>query len=84
MVLRHNRDETAIGSKGRIPGGVTIIISPTAVEAWRAAGSKPPITTPMEPPFVGIFVGVKLRHPRINQYEKKVLGNTTLFVASIY
>ena len=38
MVLRHNQEERAIGSKGRIMGGVAIILSPTAVEAWRAAG----------------------------------------------
>ena len=84
MVLRYNQEERAIGSKGRIPGGVAIILSPTAVEARRAAGSKPPITTPMDYPSVGRFIGVKLIYPRINRYEKKVRGNTTLFVASIY
>ena len=84
MVLRHNRDEREIGTKGRIPGGVSIILSPTEVEAWRAAGSKPPITTPMDSPSVGRFIGVKLRYPRINQYENKVQGNIILFIASIY
>ena len=38
----------------------------------------------MDPPFVGRFIGVKLRFPRIDPYKKKVRGNTTLFVASIY
>ena len=38
----------------------------------------------MDPPFVGRFIGVKLNFPRIDQYKKKVQGNTTLFVASIY
>ena len=38
----------------------------------------------MDPPFVGIFIGVKLKFPRIDMYKKKVRGNTTLFVASIY
>ena len=38
----------------------------------------------MDSPFFGIFIGVKLRYPRIDQYKKKVRGNTTLFVASIY
>ena len=84
MVLRHNHEESTIGTKGRIPGGVSIILSPTAVEAWRAAGSKPPITTPLGSSFVGRFIGVKLRHPQINQYEKIVRGNLTLSVASIY
>ena len=32
MVLRHNRDERAIGSKGRIPGGIAIILSLTSAE----------------------------------------------------
>ena len=39
---------------------------------------------PLDSSFVGRFIGVKLRYPRINQYEKKVRGNLTLFVASIY
>ena len=51
---------------------------------WRAAGLKPPITTPIYSPFVGRFIGVKLSFPRISQYEKKVRGNTTIFVASVY
>ena len=38
----------------------------------------------MDSLFVGRFIGVKLRYPRINQYKKKVRGNTTLFLASIY
>ena len=38
MVLQHNRDERVIGSKGRTQNGVAIILSPTEVEAWRAAG----------------------------------------------
>ena len=45
---------------------------------------KLPITTTMDSPFVGRFIGVKLRLPRINQYEKKVRGNTKLFIASVY
>ena len=84
MVIRHKQEERTIGSKGRIPVGVAIILSPTAGEVWRAAGLKPPITTPMDSPFVGRFIGVKLKFPRIYQYEKKVSGNITLFVASIY
>ena len=83
-VLRHNQDERAIGTKGRIPGGVAIILSPPAAKAWIAAGSKPQITTQMDSPFVGRFIRVKLRYPRINQYKKKVRGNITLFIASIY
>ena len=84
MVIQHNQEEQTIGSKGRIPGRVAIILSPTACEAWRAAGSKPPITTLMEPPFVGRFIGVKLRFPQIYPYKNKLRGNTPLFVASIY
>ena len=38
----------------------------------------------MDSPFVGRFIGVKLKFPRIDPYEKKVQGNNTSFVASIY
>ena len=84
MVLRHNQDERAIGTKGRIPGGVAIILSPPAAEAWIATGSKPQITTQMDSPFIGRFIRVKLRYPWINQYKKKVRGNIKLFIASTY
>ena len=45
---------------------------------------KPPITTPMDSSCGGRFIGVKLRYPRIYQYEKKIRGDITLFVPSIY
>ena len=38
----------------------------------------------MDSSLVGIFVGEKLRYPRINQYKKKVRNDLTLFVASVY
>ena len=38
----------------------------------------------MDSPFVGRFIGVKLRFPRIDPYKKKIWGNNTLFVALIY
>ena len=38
----------------------------------------------MDSPFVGRFIGVKLRLPQIDPYKKKIRGNNTLFVASIY
>ena len=38
----------------------------------------------MDSPFVGIFIGVKLKFLQIDQYEKKVRGNITLFVALIF
>ena len=84
MVFRHNQEDRVVGSKGKILGGVAKILSPTAVEVWRAAGSNPPITTPIDSPFIGISIKVKLSFPRINQYGKKVRGNTTIFVASVY
>ena len=84
MVFQHNREERIIGFKGKIPGRVAIILSSKAVEVWRAVRLKPPIMTPMDSPFIGRFIGVKLSFPQINQYEKQVQGNTTIFVASVY
>ena len=37
MMFRHNREEREIGSKGMIPGGVTIILALAALEAWKKA-----------------------------------------------
>ena len=38
----------------------------------------------MDTPFVGRFIGVKLKFTGIDPYKKKVRVNTTLFLASIY
>ena len=46
MVFRHNREEREVGTRGKVPGGVAIILSPATVTAWISVGAKPPITTP--------------------------------------
>ena len=84
MVFLHNQEGRVKGYKGRIPVGVAIILSPDAVEAWREAGSKSPITTPHDSPFVGRFIGVKLSLPQIDLYERKVQGKLTSFFVSVY
>ena len=40
MVFRHNKEEIEVGTRGRVPGGVAIILYPAAVTPWRAAGEK--------------------------------------------
>ena len=74
MIFCHNREERYVGTRGRIPGGVAIILSPTAVTAWRAKGEKPPITTPLRSKFVGRFLGLKLQIPRFYQFDRRVRG----------
>ena len=60
MVFMHNMDEKEPGSKGRLKGGVVIILSPTAVIAWREAGTKLRITMLLESSFAGRFIGFNL------------------------
>ena len=84
MIFRHNREEREVGTRGRVPGGVAIILSPTAVTAWRAAGAKPPITTHLQSKFVGRFLGLKLQFPRFDQFDRRLRGELKLFIASIY
>ena len=71
MVVMQNINEKEPGSKGRVKGGVAIILSPVAVDAWREAGSKPPITTLMESPFSGRFIGVKLSFPKFDKWGRR-------------
>jgi len=40
LMFTHNRDKRGIGSRGRIPGGVAVILSPSAAIVWKTAGSK--------------------------------------------
>ena len=84
MVFMHNMGENETGSKGRVKGGFTIILLPTAVIAWREAFSKPPITTLLESSFTGMFVGVKLSFPKVYQWGKRKMGYLKLFLASVY
>ena len=80
----HNRCEREEGTKGSNSGGVSIILSPTAVVALNEAGPNPPITTPFYSKFAGRFVGVKMSFPKFDKWGKIVRGFLKLFVASIY
>ena len=73
-VFRHNREEREFGTRGRVPGGFAIILSPEAVTAWRAAGAEPPITTPLQSKFVGRFLGLKFQFPPFNRFDRRVQG----------
>ena len=84
MIFRHNREEREVGTRGRVPGGVAIILSPTAVTAWRAAGENLPITTHLQSNFAGRFLGLKLQFPRFNQFDRRVRGELKLSIAYIY
>ena len=60
------------------------IVSPSVVESWKVAGSKPLITTSLVLKYVGQFIGLKLRFPKLDPYRRMVRGNITLFIALIY
>ena len=70
--------------RAELRGGVAIILSPVAIDAWREAGSKPPITTIMESLFAGRFIGVKLSFPKFKKWGRRKRGYLKLFIASIY
>ena len=67
MIFLHNRCEREETTKVRNPGGLDIILSPTAVVAWKEAGSNPPITTHIDSKYVGIFVGIKMSFPKVDK-----------------
>ena len=72
MVFRHNREEREVGTRGKVPGGVAIILSPATVTAWISVGAKPPITTPLQSKFVRRFLGLKLQFPRFDLFDRIV------------
>ena len=74
MIFRHNREEREVGTRGIVTGGVAIILSPASVTAWRAAGAKPPIKTPLKSKFMGRFLGLKLQFPCFDQFYRRVQG----------
>ena len=84
MIFRHNREERDVGTRGRFPGVVAIILSPIVVNAWRDAEAKPPITTHLQSKFAGRFLGLKPQFPRFDTFDRRVRGELKLFIASIY
>ena len=84
MIFRHNREEREVGTRGIVPGGLSIILSPTAVTAWRSAGAKPLITTHLQSNFAGRFLVLKLQFPRFDQFDQRVRGELKLLIASIH
>ena len=79
MIFLHNRCEREETTKVRNPGGLDIILSPTAVVSWKEAGSNPPITTHIDSKYVGIFVGIKISFPKVDKWGKIVRGFLKLF-----
>ena len=73
MIFLHKICEMEERTKGSNTGGVAIIIALTAVVAWKEAGLNPPITTPLDSKFVGIFNGIKMPFPKVDKWEKRVL-----------
>ena len=84
MIFCHNREEKEVGTRGKVPGGVASIFSPTAVNAVRAAGEKPPMTTHLQSKFAGRFLGLKLQFSRFDQFDRRVRGELKLFISSIH
>ena len=80
MIFRHNREEIEVGTRRRVPGAVAIILSPTAVTAWRSAGEKPPITTHLQSKFAGKFLGLKLQFPRFDRFDRRRFFMTQYFI----
>ena len=84
MIFPHYRCDREEGTKEGNFEGVAIILSPTAVVAWKEAGLNPPITTPFDSKFVGGSVGMKISFPKCDKWGEIVHGFLLLFVASIY
>ena len=84
MIFLHNRVKRVEGIIGRNPGGVAIILAPSAVVAWKEPGLSPPTTTPLTSKFVGRFVGIKMSFPKFDKWGKRVRDFLKIFVASIY
>jgi hypothetical protein len=85
LVLHHNYNEREPDWTGRERRGVAIILSPRFRKAYERAGSLPPIKTPQDNPrFKGCFIGVTLRFPNFDSYGKRIKGNSTFFLTSIY
>ena len=84
MIFLHNRCEREEVTKVSNPGGVAIIIAPTANVAWKEAGSNYPITTPLDSKIVGNFVGIKISFPKFDKWGEIVSGFLKKIVASIY
>ncbi|KAL7528091.1 hypothetical protein ACHAXR_002261, partial [Thalassiosira sp. AJA248-18] len=59
-IFRHNK-ATGESGKDHLFKGVAIVLSPDYYQAWKAAGSPPPITTDPTSQFAGRFISITVK-----------------------
>jgi exonuclease III len=76
-IFRHNAIR---GESGRqhLFRGVAIILSPLFYDAWKAAGSPPPITTDQNNDFVGRFIRMNLKFESFDTRGRRIKGKFLL------
>ena len=83
-VFRHNSYRGDEG-RGHLFKGVAIILSPEYYDAWKAAGSPPPVTTDHDSEFVGRFISLTVKFKSYNSAGKPVPKKfIKLTLASVY
>ncbi len=76
-IFRHNavRDESG---RQHLFRGVAIILSPLFYDAWKAAGSSPPITTDQNNDFVGRFIHMNFKFESFDTRGRRIKGKFLL------
>ena len=65
--------------------GVCIILSPEYYNAWKAAGSPPPITTDPKGQFAGRFISLTVKFQSFDSSGKRIKGKFLKFaLTSVY
>ncbi len=73
-VFRHNCTPGESGRDHLFKGVCNIILSPEYYNAWKAAGSPPPITTDSKGQFAGRFISLTVKFQSYNSNGKRING----------
>ena len=74
-VFCHNAEREVTGHQ-HLYRGVAIILSPQFHEAWKLAGSPPPITIDPEEDFAGRLLRLTLRFDSFDKRDRKIKGKS--------
>ncbi len=81
----HHNAERGVTGRQHLYRGVAIILSPPFYEAWKLAGSTPPITIDPEEDFAGRLLHLNLKFASFDTMGRKIKGKLlTMTLISSY
>ena len=82
LVVTHGHKNKS-NKKGRVKGGVCIILNPELAEAYKNS-DQPKITTEAKGKFGGRFLGIPLHLPNFDDIQEKLKHDLIILISPVY